>query len=221
MRLSELPRHMQVKLLRVLQEGTFERVGAEKTISVDVRIISATNKDLRREMERRNFREDLYYRLSVVPIRIPPLRERRNDIPLLAFHFLKLAAEQGQKAARLSEEALSLMMDYGWPGNVRELQNAIHFALVKSRGRNIEAEHLPTRNPADDLHGFQAGAEAPAHARGRCIGHSRRPVETGPKRRSCSEWAAPLFTGSSKKNPAPTRRRWVIWTLEDIARMAD
>ena len=93
-------------------------------------------------MERHNFREDLYYRLSVVPIRIPPLRERRNDIPLLSSDFLKQAAEQGRKAARLSEEALSLMMDYAWPGNVRELQNAIHFALVKSRG-NIEAEHLP------------------------------------------------------------------------------
>jgi PAS domain S-box-containing protein len=140
---SELPRHMQVKLLRVLQEGSFERVGAEKTISVDVRIISATNKNLRREMERHNFREDLYYRLSVVPIRIPPLRERRNDIPLLVSHFLKQATEHGRKSARLSEEALSLMMDYGWPGNVREVQNAIHFALVKSRGRNIETEHLP------------------------------------------------------------------------------
>jgi PAS domain S-box-containing protein len=140
---SELPRHMQVKLLRVLQSGTFERVGGEKTISVDARIISATNMDLKREMERRNFREDLYYRLSVVPIRIPALRERKNDIPILASHFLKQAAENGQEAARLSEDALSLMMDYGWPGNVRELQNSIHFALVKSRGRNIEAGHLP------------------------------------------------------------------------------
>lgn len=140
---SELPRHMQVKLLRVLQSGAFERVGGEKTISVDARIISATNMDLKREMERRNFREDLYYRLSVVPIRIPALRERRNDIPLLAAHFLKQAAEKGQKALRLSEDALGLMMDYNWPGNVRELQNAIHFALVKSRGRNIETVHLP------------------------------------------------------------------------------
>jgi PAS domain S-box-containing protein len=140
---SELPRHMQVKLLRVLQEGAFERVGGERTISVDVRIISATNRNLKREMERQNFRQDLYYRLNVVPINIPPLRERRNDIPLLAFHFLKLAAQQGQKTARLSEEALSMMMDYSWPGNVRELQNAIHFALVKSRGRNIETAHLP------------------------------------------------------------------------------
>jgi len=105
--------------------------------------ILLTNMDLKREMERRNFREDLYYRLSVVPIRIPALRERKNDIPILASHFLKQAAENGQEAARLSEDALSLMMDYGWPGNVRELQNSIHFALVKSRGRNIEAGHLP------------------------------------------------------------------------------
>ncbi len=140
---SELPKHMQVKLLRALQEGTFERVGGEKTISVDVRVISATNKDLKREMERQNFREDLYYRLSVVPVRIPALRERKNDIPLLADHFLQAAALRGQKSARISEEALSMLMDYAWPGNVRELQNAVHFALVKSRGYTIQAEHLP------------------------------------------------------------------------------
>ncbi len=140
---SELPKHMQVKLLRALQEGKFERVGAEKTICVNARIISATNKNLRRETEQQNFREDLYYRLSVVPISIPPLRERRNDIPLLAFHFLKQAAGQGHKAAEVSEEALSLMMDYYWPGNVRELQNAIHYGLVKSRTSKIDVEHLP------------------------------------------------------------------------------
>ncbi len=157
---SEIPRHMQVKLLRVLQEGRFERVGAEKTICVDVRIISATNKDLKREMERHNFREDLYYRLSVVPIRIPPLRERRNDIPLLAVHFLKLAAEHGRKATPLSEEALSLMMDYGWPGNVRELQNAIYFALVKSRGPNIEAEHLPLEIRQTACTAFKPGPQS-------------------------------------------------------------
>ncbi|SPF33770.1 Sigma54 specific transcriptional regulator, Fis family [Syntrophobacter sp. SbD1] len=140
---SELPKHMQVKLLRALQEGKFERVGAEKTICVNARIISATNKNLRRETEQQNFREDLYYRLSVVPISIPPLRERRNDIPLLAFHFLKQAVGQGHKATEVSEEALSLMMDYYWPGNVRELQNAIHYGLVKSRTGKIEVEHLP------------------------------------------------------------------------------
>jgi len=140
---SELPRHMQVKLLRALQEGTFERVGGERTITVDVRVISATNKDLRREMELGNFREDLYYRLNVVPVRIPALRERKNDVPLLASHFLKQAAQNGKKPAALSKEALSLMMDYPWPGNVRELQNAVHFALVKSRYETIQPEHLP------------------------------------------------------------------------------
>ncbi len=140
---SELPRHMQVKLLRVLQEGSFERVGGENTIAVDVRVISATNMDLRREMEKQNFREDLYYRLSVVPVRIPALRERKNDIPLLASHFLKQAVQSGRKPAGLSPDALSLMMDYTWPGNVRELQNAIHFALVKSRSATIRPEHLP------------------------------------------------------------------------------
>ncbi|MHC1725347.1 MAG: sigma-54 interaction domain-containing protein [Syntrophobacteraceae bacterium] len=144
--ISELPRHMQVKLLRALQEGTFERVGGERTVSVDVRVISATNKDLKREMERQNFREDLYYRLNVVPIRIPALRERKNDVPLLAAHFLQQAAVRGpsiSRVARISDEALSLLMDYQWPGNVRELQNAIHFALVKSTSRTIQPDHLP------------------------------------------------------------------------------
>ncbi len=140
---AELPRHMQVKLLRVLQSGSFERVGGEKTITTDVRIISATNRNLKRLMEREEFREDLYYRLNVVPVRIPALRERKNDIPLLAAFFLGQAAEHGRKAARIRSQAVSMMMDYGWPGNVRELQNAIHFALVKSRGLDIEADHLP------------------------------------------------------------------------------
>ena len=140
---SELPKPMQVKLLRVLQQGTFERVGGEQTTSVDVRVISATNRDLKREMEKDRFREDLYYRLNVVPVRLPALRERKTDIPLLVTHFLEQAAKQGQKAGGLSKEAISTMMDYHWPGNVRELQNAVHFALVKSKGRIIRPEDLP------------------------------------------------------------------------------
>ncbi|PNV86658.1 MAG: sigma-54-dependent Fis family transcriptional regulator, partial [Desulfobacteraceae bacterium] len=130
----DLTKSMQVKLLRVLQEGTFERVGGEKTVSVDVRVISAANRDLKREVERKNFREDLYYRLNVVPVELPPLRTRKNDIPLLAEEFLRQASEQGQKTAGLSKKALSMMMDYLWPGNVRELQNALHYALVKCKG---------------------------------------------------------------------------------------
>lgn len=140
---ADLTKSMQVKLLRVLQEWTFERVGGEKTVSVDVRVISAANRDLKREVERKNFRDDLYYRLNVVPIELPPLRERKNDIPLLAEEFLRQASEQGQKTAGLSKKALSIMMDYLWPGNVRELQNALHYALVKCKGRLIRAEDLP------------------------------------------------------------------------------
>ncbi|UCF00608.1 MAG: sigma 54-interacting transcriptional regulator [Deltaproteobacteria bacterium] len=140
---ADLTKNMQVKLLRVLQEGTFERVGGEETVSVDVRVISAANRDLKREVERKNFREDLFYRLNVVPIELPPLRERKNDIPALAEEFLRQASEQGQNTAGLSKKALSMMMDYLWPGNVRELQNALHYALVKCKGRLIRPEDLP------------------------------------------------------------------------------
>ncbi|MHC1742156.1 MAG: sigma-54 interaction domain-containing protein [Syntrophobacteraceae bacterium] len=140
---AELPKAMQVKLLRVLQEWTFERVGGERTIHLDARVISASNKDLKREVESGTFREDLYYRLCVVPLALPPLRERRNDIPLLAAHFIEEVKKRGQKAAGISTSALSPMMDYAWPGNVRELQNAVHFALVKSKGGMIQSGHLP------------------------------------------------------------------------------
>ena len=140
---GDLPKSMQVKLLRVLQGGAFDRVGGEKTIRSDVRIISATNLDLRREVERQNFRDDLYYRLCVFPIHLPPLRERRNDIPLLISHFLELARRRGHRAAGISSRALSAMMDYPWPGNVRELQNSIHFGLVKGKGREVQLEDLP------------------------------------------------------------------------------
>ncbi len=140
---ADLPQTVQAKLLRVLQEGTFERVGGEKTISVDVRIISATNRDLKREVEKNNFRSDLYYRLNVVPIHLPPLRKRKGDIPLLVDHFLLNGLEAGNGPAELSREALSIMMDYPWPGNIRELQSAIRFALVKSRGAVIQPDHLP------------------------------------------------------------------------------
>jgi PAS domain S-box-containing protein len=141
---AELSKAMQVKLLRCLQEGTFERVGGEKTIAVDVKVISATNKDLIEEVRQNRFREDLYYRLSVIPIYIPALRERRTDIPLLVNHFLQEAAFKHNEAPlRVSKEAMSLLMDYAWPGNVRELQNAIQFALVKSSGRLIGKDDLP------------------------------------------------------------------------------
>ena len=141
---SELPKLMQVKLLRFLQEETFEKVGGEKTISVDARIISATNKDLKKEVENGNFREDLFYRLNVIPIAVPPLRERKTDIPLLVDHFLKqFPGHKGQKEFKIADKALSMMMDYRWPGNVRELQNCIQFSIVRCKGSMIRPMDLP------------------------------------------------------------------------------
>jgi transcriptional regulator with GAF, ATPase, and Fis domain len=140
---ADLPKVVQAKLLRVLQEGTFERVGGEETVSTDVRLISAANRDLKREVEKGNFRDDLYYRINVVPIYLPALREHKSDIPLLAEHFLKEAIEEGLETIGLSREALDIMSRYPWPGNVRELQSAIRFALVKAKGRIIQPENLP------------------------------------------------------------------------------
>ena len=142
--ISELPKLMQVKLLRFLQEGSFEKVGGEKTTSVNVRVISATNKDIKKEVRNGNFREDLYYRLNVIPITVPPLRERKNDIPLLVDHFLKqFPGGSGSEVPVFSDEALATMMDYHWPGNVRELQNAVQFSIVRSRGDIIRPGDLP------------------------------------------------------------------------------
>jgi PAS domain S-box-containing protein len=140
---ADLPKSVQAKLLRVLQEGTFERVGGEKTMSVDVRLISATNRSLRHEVDRGAFREDLFYRISVFPVHMPPLRQRKGDIPLLLDHFLKKTQMEVQKPAYFSREALDIMVNYPWPGNVRELQSAIRFAIVRCRGRMIQPENLP------------------------------------------------------------------------------
>jgi sigma-54 dependent transcriptional regulator, acetoin dehydrogenase operon transcriptional activator AcoR len=139
---ADMPKLIQAKLLRVLQEGKFERVGDEKTLSVDVRIISATNRNLLEEVERDNFRDDLYYRLNVVPISIPPLRDRKSDIPLLVDSFLERAKANGQKSLGLSPDALSVLIDYSWPGNIRELQSAIQFTLIKARGGIVQVHHL-------------------------------------------------------------------------------
>jgi DNA-binding NtrC family response regulator len=140
---ADLPKDLQVKLLRVLQEGVFERVGGEKSTSVNVRIISAANRDLRKEVEKGNFREDLYYRLKVIPIHMPPLRKRKSDIPLLVEHCLQKAAAEGQYSEGVSPEAIARMMDYYWPGNVRELQSALYYALIKAKRKTIEPRHLP------------------------------------------------------------------------------
>ena len=135
----------QSKILRILQEREFERVGGNELIKVDVRVISATNKDLEEEMKKGNFREDLFYRISVFPIKLPPLRERKEDIPLLAAFFLKRYSEQeGKEIEGITPDALDLLMAYNWPGNVRELENAIERAVVLASGPEITAKDLPS-----------------------------------------------------------------------------
>jgi len=142
--LNDISPMMQVKILRVLQEGTFERVGSEKTTRVNVRVISATNKNINKEIAEGRFREDLYYRLCVVPIFTVPLRDRIDDIPLLARHFLSDAVgELHREPVDISAESLEIMRNYRWPGNIRELQNAIKYALVKCKDHIIEPRHLP------------------------------------------------------------------------------
>ena len=134
----------QAKVLRVIQERTFERVGGSEMIKVDVRIISATNRDLEEAMRENEFREDLYYRLSVFPIKLPPLRDKKEDIPLLSAFFLKKYSEQEDKNVEgISPDALELLMAYNWPGNVRELENAIERAVVLSSTNQINAKDLP------------------------------------------------------------------------------
>jgi DNA-binding NtrC family response regulator len=135
---------LQVKLLRVLQEGEFERVGDTRTIKVDTRFIAATNRDLMEEIGAGRFREDLYYRLNVLTIMLPPLRERREDVGILAETFLKRYAEQNRREMRsVHRETLRLLCDYDWPGNVRELQNYIERATVLGSGPELLPEHLP------------------------------------------------------------------------------
>ena len=142
--IAELSNNIQAKLLRFLQESQFERVGGEQTVSVDIRIVSATNQNLKEAVKQGKFRDDLYYRLNVIPVHLPPLRERRIDIPLLIDHFLNEAAQRyDKKSLKVSSKALALMLDYRWPGNIRELQNTIQFAFVKCDGKVIEPDDLP------------------------------------------------------------------------------
>lgn len=141
--IGDMPITTQVKLLRVLQDKKFERLGSTKTISSDVRIIAATNKDLEDAIDRKMFREDLYYRLNVVPINIPPLRERKDDIYLLLKHFVDKFNSTTNKNVSLSPEAVKLLYEYHWPGNIREMENVIHRVIVLSDSEKVEAGMLP------------------------------------------------------------------------------
>src|ERR1035438_4148501 len=141
--IGDVPRAIQVKLLRVLQEREFERLGSNVTRHIDVRVIAATNQDLREALEQGTFREDLYYRLNVVPINIPPLRERKQDIPFLANHFVKkLAPDSGCRAESITDAAMEKLLSYHWPGNVRELENVIERSLVMCAGTQLDAADI-------------------------------------------------------------------------------
>jgi DNA-binding NtrC family response regulator len=143
--IGDVSQAMQAKLLRVLQEKRFERVGGHESLEVDVRVVTATNKDLEKEVKEGRFREDLFYRLNVIKIDVPPLRERSEDIPLLVTHFLNKYARPNEPPKRMSPEAMERMLAYRWPGNVRELENAVERASVTSVGDTISPEKLPSR----------------------------------------------------------------------------
>ncbi len=158
---GEIPLDLQSKLLRVLQEGQYERVGEEVTRQVDVRIIAATNRDLKKEVAQGRFRQDLYYRLNVFPIEVAPLRLRKVDIPLLAEHFLGVIQKRGNRnLPRLSTASLNQLQNYDWPGNVRELQNVIERAAITSQGRALQFV-LPNADASDDAHQATAVDQEP------------------------------------------------------------
>ncbi|UCH82847.1 MAG: sigma-54-dependent Fis family transcriptional regulator [Candidatus Latescibacterota bacterium] len=149
---GDMSHSAQAKVLRVLQESQFERVGGTETKSVDVRVIAATNKDLQKESQAGTFREDLFYRLNVVPILIPPLRKRISDLPLLAEHFLNETADElGQRPKKISKRAVAELMEYNWPGNIRELENLIERLVILTQKQTIDVGDLPVLGPAKNL----------------------------------------------------------------------
>jgi DNA-binding NtrC family response regulator len=161
--IGDVPAAIQVKLLRILQEREFERLGSNVTRHIDVRVVAATNQDLRAALEQGTFREDLYYRLNVVPLNIPPLRERKQDIPFLANHFIrKLAPDTGSRVESITPAAMEKLMEYHWPGNVRELENVIERSLVMCTGTQLDAadiklESAPRPRPQNEQHFLPEG----------------------------------------------------------------
>ncbi|NLI81909.1 MAG: sigma 54-interacting transcriptional regulator [Deltaproteobacteria bacterium] len=169
--ISEMSPPLQVKLLRILQEMEFERVGGSQSLKVDVRVVAASNRDLRLEVAEGRFRSDLFYRLNVVHVALPPLRDRKDDIPLLVNHFLrKFANEESSCNLRIHPEAMRLLLDYHWPGNVRELENVIERAVILCNGESVEAKDLPPevtapRVAAATMESAGAGNASPAFFR--------------------------------------------------------
>ena len=161
--IGDLPMDVQIKLLRTIQEREFERVGGSETIKVDVRLVSATNRNLEQMIEEGEFREDLYYRLNVFPINLPPLRDRLEDLPVLANHFAaKFARQMGVPPHGVTSDALARLREYAWPGNVRELENIVERAMILAKGHELGAQHLDFGRRAQSSHGSGPVAVAPA-----------------------------------------------------------
>jgi len=158
--IGEMDKNMQAKLLRIIQNKEFQRVGGESTTTVDVRIIAATNRNLEDLLVRGEFREDLYYRLNVIPITLPPLRDRKEDIPVLADHFInKVSRDAGKKIKGIKKEAMDVLLKYRWPGNARELENVIERTITLMEGASIEVGDLP-RYLRDDAFDFDVRESA-------------------------------------------------------------
>src|SRR5262249_48006907 len=193
--IGELPMETQVKLLRVLQEREFDRVGGTAPIRVDVRVIAATNRDLLKEVQEKRFREDLYYRLNVFPVRLPPLRERQDDIPLLV-HFLvnKFAPRVGKRLDGVSRGTMQRLQEYPWPGNVRELENVLERAVILATGSTLEV--------APDL--------LPAPAKTRPVEERARPEGAG----DAPSAAAPQAAGQPQPSLEAVERNYIVTILQ-------
>ncbi len=170
--IGEMPLSLQAKMLRILQEKQFERIGGGKTSTVDVRIIAATNVSLENEISRGNFRADLYYRLNVVPIALPPLRERKDDIPILFNHFLHMSNKRNDKSIMITSELLDFLIDYPWPGNVREMQNLVERMVILAENDRLTLEDLPPTIGADQ---FQQQVTAPEPPPPRTVNYNSPP----------------------------------------------
>jgi DNA-binding NtrC family response regulator len=203
---GELPLGLQTKFLRVLEERRFERVGGQKAIDVDVRVVAATNRDLAEMVKRGTFREDLYYRLSVIHVEVPPLRERLDDVPLLAEHFLaRFRTQAGRRISGFAPDTLAAMTRYSWPGNVRELRNAIERAIVLGDRDQVMAQDLPPQVLAQGQP-VRTRTSSPTPPLGSSISTSVASVPTPPPMAHVTIDPAPPPVATAKPQPARSLR---------------